>query len=448
MSWNLLYTIDFLAFLLFAVSYYRHCYRRGYRIDFWHSQLFLFFVFPNMVMLPFARNELNALIVGRDLGGIVDVTPTVFAIDMTGFLALYVGGFLWRLRLGAGIRKAAGDLLQLGPRCSMMLMSSRDVLISLSLLCFCLQGLMLALYFSHEGFGFNLRAYTFANPGVRPLSQITALTTVVIASHCLARYFDTKEKSLLACTILLSLGLTFFGQRTTIALIFINVVLCYMVKLRDKISLLKILTTFSGLVALGLYLGNVREGEYSIAEFLASLAFLALYGNTFCDLRDFAWIYAHWDHQLWLGKTYLAGLATFVPRGLSDFRATWSFGIATDWTVGLDVELHPGLKPGLFGESFFNFGWLGAIVTGLIFGLLLRRVDIDVRAAVSGSRPSIMRAFSSTMLLAVANVFNTSLELPAIYALCGTYMLAWLLLQVRALFFGRSTGRGILRLTP
>jgi len=259
------------------------------------------------------------------------------------------------------------------------------------------------------------------------------MTTVVVASHCLARYIETKEKVLLVCTILLSLGLTFFGQRTNIALIYINVVLCYVVGLRDRISLFKILAGFGGLVALGLYLGNVRDGEYSISAFFASLAFLALYGNTFCDLRDFAWIYAHWNHQLWWGKTYLAGLAAFVPRGISDFRATWSFGIATDWTVGLDTELHPGLKPGLFGESFFNFGWLGAIATGIIFGFILRRVDMDTKAGMSNARPSMMRAFSSTMLLAAANCFNTSLELPTIYSLCGIYLLAWLSLRARAL---------------
>ncbi len=56
MSWNLLYVLDAFSISLFAISYYLNCYRRGYRIDIWHSQLFLICVLPNMIMLPFAKS--------------------------------------------------------------------------------------------------------------------------------------------------------------------------------------------------------------------------------------------------------------------------------------------------------------------------------------------------------------------------------------------------------
>ena len=109
--------------------------------------------------------------------------------------------------------------------------------------------------------------------------------------------------------------------------------------------------------------------------------------------------------------------------------------MATDLTVGLDAELHPGLKPGLFGEGFFNFGLLGVVAVGILFGAILRRVDLDVKAAMREERPSMRKAFSSTMLLTVAGCFNTSLGLPALYALGGVYTLAWVLLEIRALIW-------------
>ncbi len=433
MSWNVLYIIDLFSISLFAISYYRNCYRKGYRVDIWHAQLMLFCVVPYMLMLPFTRSELNSLVVGRDFAGFVAAVPAVFPITIAGFIAIFLGGSLWNLRVGMGARKAAAQLLNLGPQCSMMLMSSRSVLVFLSLLCFLCQALTLAAYFASSGFGFDLRAYTFSHPGIRPVVQIVALSSVVIASHCLARYVELREKVLLACTLLLSFGLAFFGQRTNIALVFINVALCYLVQRRNRISLFRIITLTTILIALVFYLGNVREGKYSLGDFFASIAFLAFYGNNFCDLRDFAWIYSDWNHRFWLGKTYLAGLATFVPRGASEFRGTWSFGIATDWTVGLDTQLHPGLKPGQFGEAFFNFGWLGAIGVGLVFGFILRRVDTDVKAALQPSHPSMIRAFASTMLLSVAVCFNSSLALPSLYALFGIYILAWFCLRVLAL---------------
>ena len=439
MSWNWLYVLDACTIGLFAISYYLNCYCKGYRADFWHAQLLFFCVVPYMIMLPFTRNELNALVVGRDFAGFVAAVPIVFPMTIVGFLAIYLGGSLWSFQFGVGARKALIHLLDTGPRCSLMLMSSRTVLVLLSLLCFTSQAGMLALYFDSSGFGFDLRAYTFAHPAIRPIAQIIALSSVVIASHCLARYVERKEKVLLVCTFLLTLGLVFFGQRGNLALVYMNVALCYLVQRRSRISLFRIISWTAALVGIVFYLGNVRAGQYSLTEFFASIAFLAFYGNNFCDLRDFAWMYSDWNHKFWLGKTYLAGLATFVPRGASAFRGMWSFGIATDWTVGLDTQLHPGLKPGQFGEAFFNFGWPGVIAVGLIFGIILRRVDTDVKAALQPPRPSMMKAFASTMLISVAVCFVTSLALPALYALCGVYLLAWFLLRAQALAILRQS---------
>lgn len=433
LSWRELYSLDAAALLLFAVSYYRNCYRQGYGIDFWHGQLLLFCIGPYFLTLFFITNPLNAVIVGSDFTRVTSAVPQVFFIVIIGYAFVVIGGNLWSFGLGVGARKAAVRALDVVPRCSLMLMSSWDLLVLLAMVCLCLQGALLLLYFSHNGFGFDLRAYTFDHPGVRPLAQITALSSVIVASHCLARYADTRELSLLLCTMLLSFGLLFFGQRGNIFAIFMNIGLCYVLRLRKRVSLAKVFLGVSLLVVLVLYLGNAREGKYSLGEFLGSLFFLLLYGNTFTDLRDFSWVYSGWNHVLWLGRTYLAGLVTFLPRGASDFRATWSFGIATGWTVGLDTESHPGLKPGLFGEAYFNFGWVGVLALGLLYGAVLRRVDIDVKAAMRARRPMMVKAYSSTTLLIVVSCAVTSLTLPLLYALIGVYLFAWVYLRAKDL---------------
>src|SRR5438270_8060412 len=169
-SWNALYVIDVFAIAWFAVSYYRNCYRMGYRIDFWHANLFLLCVFPNMIMLPFAKSELNVLVLGRDLYSVIEVLPTVFLITLAGYFAVLVGGSLWRIHSGIGVRQTAIQVLEIIPRASMMLMSSRGVLVFHSALCFALQMGILSLYFSQSGFAFDLRSFTFANPALRPLA--------------------------------------------------------------------------------------------------------------------------------------------------------------------------------------------------------------------------------------------------------------------------------------
>jgi len=431
-SWTAVYALSIAGVAAFGISYYRNCYRLGYRIDLWHSHLFLFCVFPYMLMLPFARGELNEVIVGQDLTRVVAAVPHVFLMAMAGYFAALCGGSLWSLQLGAGIRATAGAILNKGPRYSEMLMSSASLLIFLSVLCVLAQLGLVAVYFSNSGFGFNLRAYTFENPSIRPISQIIALCSMVVISHSVARYLETREVSLLLSALLLTFGLLFFGQRGNLIFAYMNVAICSLIRRRSSISLFRVGIVTLGVLGLVFYLGNVRQGIYSLSEFFTSLVFLAFYGNNFCDLRDFAWIYSHWNHALWMGKTYLAGLATFLPRSVSQFRGIWSFGVATDWTVGLDTELHPGLKPGEFGEAFFNFGLPGVVIAGFLIGILVRRADRVAKQSHSGPQPSMIRAFASTMLITLALCINTSLGIPALYALIGMYVVGGLWIRIRA----------------
>jgi oligosaccharide repeat unit polymerase len=440
---NLLYGLDLAAIALFAISYFRNCFRRGYRIDFWHAELFLLCVFPNMIMLPFARSELNIIVLGRDLDAVIAAVPTVFLITLLGYFAILLGGKLWRLRAGLGLRRAIAHVLDIVPRCSMMLMSSRTVLVMQAGICLLLQFLILALYFSASGFAFDLRAYTFENPTLRPVALIISDYSIVIASHCLARYVDTKEKILLLCTLVLTFGLVFFGARGNLLAIYMSVLLCYFVKMRNKISFLRIAAVTGAIVVVGFYLGSLRTGAYSAGGFFGTFIDMVFYGNTFSDLRDFAWVYSAWDHVFWGGKTYLAAILSFVPRFASHFRDTWAMGAMTAATAGFDPEVHPGLRPGIFGEGFFNFGLPGAIAIGLMLGVVLRRVDLDVKHALSSPRSSMMQAFASTMLLGVATTFAVSAGFSGLYTLAAIYVFSWFCVSIERFFHPRSVIREI-----
>ena len=113
--------------------------------------------------------------------------------------------------------------------------------------------------------------------------------------------------------------------------------------------------------------------------------------------------------------------AAFVPRFASQFRDTWGLGVVTASTVGFDPQVHPGLRPGYFGEGFFNFGLFGVVVVGLMLGIVVRRVDLDVKSSFASSRPSMMKAFASTMLLGIAGSFAVSAGFSGLYILAGVY---------------------------
>lgn len=428
MSWGLLYILDALAIALFVLSYYRNCYRQGYRIDFWHEQLFLLCVLPNMLMLPFANNILNGLILGRDYTAVVAAIPDVFLLTMLGYISVIIGGSLWNLQLGAGIRSTTIRVLDIVPRCSMMLMRSRSILVFQTAICLLLQVLILGIYFAHNGFGFDLREYTFANPELRPIALVISGYSIIIASHCLARYIDLKERVLLICTLLLTIGMVFFGARSNILYIYLNVLICYLIRIRDRVSLLRIATLISAIIIIGLYLGKVRAGQYSLGDFFSVLVAALLFGNTFSDLRDFGWVYALWDHKFWIGKTYIAAITSFVPRFASEFRDTWGLGVATARTLGLDPHVHPGVRPGAFGEGYFNFGFFGVVGIGLLIGVVVRRIDIDVKRSLLPPHSSMRRAFASTMLITVVSAVSISAGFSGLYVLAGIYLFSWLCL--------------------
>jgi oligosaccharide repeat unit polymerase len=245
---------------------------------------------------------------------------------------------------------------------------------------------------------------------------------------------DTKEKILLLCTLALTGGLVFFGARGNLVAIYINVLLCYFIMLRNRVSLFRVVTLIALVTIFGFYLGSARAGDFSLAGFFATFVTLLLYGNTFSDLRDFAWVYSAWDHAFWGGKTYLAAIMSFVPRFASHFRDTWAMGAATASTVGFDPQVHPGLRPGVFGEGYFNFGLAGVVAIGLMLGFILRRVDTDVKRALALPKPSMMQAFASTMLLNISGCIAISAGFSGIYTLAAIYLFSWFCLSVERIF--------------
>jgi oligosaccharide repeat unit polymerase len=241
---------------------------------------------------------------------------------------------------------------------------------------------------------------------------------------------DKREKVLLVCTILLSVGLIFFGSRSNILGVYMTVLICYLVKLRSRISLFRIFRLAFIIIAVVLYLGNVRAGRYSLWTFFAGVIFLVFFGNTFSDLRDFAWVYSAWNHAFWSGKTYLAGFMAFIPRFLSEYRDTWSIGVVTATTAGFDPQEHPGLRPGVFGEGFFNFGPLGVVVVGLMLGIVARRVDTDIKVALAAPQPSMMKAYASTGLAGIVSCVALSVGFSGLYTFAVIFFFSWLCLSV------------------
>ena len=439
---SVLYAIDAIVVVLFCVSYYRNCYRQGFRIDLWHWTLFLQHILPTFLLFPFAFSDVNEVVIGGLLKGAQREGNLAFAISLTGFLAVLFGAFLFRLRLGVGLRGTTRRVLAWIPRQSYLLASSRTTLAVHVAVVLLLDVICLRMYFSAQGFGFNFRSYYLTEPSIRALANFTLAYATIICSHCFARYLEKREKSVLLWVFLIAGGLIFFGARSALFFSLLSPALVYLVLMRTRVGILRIAAfALAGLLAAFL-LDVLRTG--AVASTILLIGFYILYGNTFSDLRDFGVVLSVWDGGLLWGKTYLSALMSFVPRFLSPFRDQWSLGVVTATLAGFDPSEHPGLRPGRFGEAYLNFGLVGVIVMGLVYGIVLREINNRTRALadLDSGKPKAIEAFSWVTLLfvldnlSVSSGFATNYVLAVIFLI--SFVLRWLTAQLsRNLLYSR-----------
>ena len=145
-------------------------------------------------------------------------------------------------------------------------------------------------------------------------------------------------------------------------------------KSRSKWKLMaqfKIFIIIPFLIAIGLLMLIVRQGGmFNIEDIRREF----IYGNTFSDIRDGAYVLRGYKNifksDLLFGKTYLAGLLTFMPSKILAFKNTWLYGnFTTHYLFGWVG--HNGLRGGNVLEAFLNFGFVGVIIFSIIQGWIL-----------------------------------------------------------------------------
>ncbi|MCV9884694.1 O-antigen polymerase [Metabacillus halosaccharovorans] len=222
------------------------------------------------------------------------------------------------------------------------------------------------------------RSFGMANESLRPIANLFYSLCTFFIVITLTYYNQTKLLPILLLTIIVGLFLTTSGTRggllwTLVMFFFIYYNLYFDDKKKANYSKLFI----KGILVLfvAIYVGDARTGQYNLIVSITNTFEKVFYGNNFSDLRDFSWVMAYWNQEFLHGKTMLSGYLAFIPSAIFPFREQWSLGYFTVSTVGFDPSVHPGLRPGIFGESFFNFGILGVCSIGFIMGFIINSIS-------------------------------------------------------------------------
>jgi oligosaccharide repeat unit polymerase len=418
------------AFIVhFWWSYYRNCYRKGYTMDLWHFTL-LFNLFIIHIMLPFSRSDLNVFALGGNVRRMQAYVTQAYLISAFGYVGILLGGSLWRIHLGLGLRKLISQLVEIPTRGSMLLLRSKSLLLVHGVVAIGILTLVLAYYFKIAGFNMNLRGLLFVVPALRPIAQFAAFYSAFIASYCLARYYVYREFSMLCVILLILSGLLFFGERSGILSVVMLTITVLFIRLGRRLKIAWFIGGIFFAAILSVVLDALRQPHFSLATAAVGSLVSIFYGNSFSDTRDFALVLSFWNgHHFW-GMTYLAGIIAFVPRFLSPFRDTWALGVVTATMAGFSPLEHPGLRVGIFGEAFLNFGLMGVFVLSLTIGAATRLIDLRMKQAATTLPPSDIRIFSYPIALLAIGVFENSSTASTFYSIMLVLIVTWFMRRI------------------
>lgn len=399
--------------LHFVWSYYRNCYRKGFRIDIWHYSL-VQMLFVTSVMLPFNRSPLNMLSFSPMLfRHALPYVDEAFLISALGYGSTIVGGSLWRLRLGVGLRATYSDLLNQPGRIALVMLRSPRLLIVAGAVAFVLMSAIILFYFSVAGFGLNVESLLLVRPELRPIAQFAAFIGVSIGAFALGRFEVRRERSMLLLSALLGATLFFYGGRSFLLGLAQLPLLVWLMRRRTRLKLIHLAFIAIAGLTLSVLLDALRH-RLAVGSAILHAGAAIAFGNSFSDTRDFALVLSFWDRSFFLGRTYLAGLIAFIPRVISPFRDKWAAGVVTATIVGLNPREHAGMRIGNSGEAYLNFGLPAVVLLGLFSGSVLRFVDMRVKEAVVHS-PRDVRAYSYFFISSFVAVLVNSVSFSSVY---------------------------------
>lgn len=223
----------------------------------------------------------------------------------------------------------------------------------------------------------------------RPTAHVFNSLAVVAMTVTLVEGYRRRSPLLTAAGAAITLGMVGFGTRKITVGTMLYYAAMRLIHTRSRrvifMGTLAVLTVLA-LITAALAVEALRNEELS-GERMALAPVHFMFGNNLSELRDFAWILAGWDGDFLRGKTYISGLLAFIPSFILPDRTEFGWGRFSTHAAGLDGGVHPGLRPTVFAEAYFNFGLPGALLFGVFLGAFFGRVSAFADRALREGDP-------------------------------------------------------------
>lgn len=399
---NCLFIIHFIYF--WYVNYQRY----GWKMDFWTLITGRFFLIHIFLMFPFNGSNRNLLSLDiSEINQVQQYLEFAYIISTVGYISIYFGRALYsskHLYLDY-LFKPLSRVIEKNIKTPLAV----NLLSIISLLL-----LAVVIYFQVKTNRIlDPRSFFQANGFWRPLYNacltLFPLAILFVGLNCLNKG-GLMRWSYFTLLVIMSV---FLGTRMATLEPLLLLFFFYCIKNNAKINLKRIVIVATLFIYSTILLLNFRSNEvkrqYSNNEINA-----ILYGNTFSDTRDLAYLIANWDKEFLWGKTYTAGLISFIPRQFSEHREKWALGIFTARITNYDSKTFPGFRPGFFGEAYFNFGFAGVILLGTITGYLLRYMDLKIKNIIV-NKDDVIQSYAVSVPWFIIGALSISIGFTAFY---------------------------------
>lgn len=402
--------------------------RRGEVWSFFHSFWLFSLVIPTCFSGLYASSLRNKETIGGVIEGLMPWTDRAFFLSCIGGLGAFAGHF-WAVHRCSGRPFILKTLNRV--KISLEIFEGKKVIFG-GLIFFALVflGVLAYLFGLNTLLTFGLRGafLGYGSDGVlRPVYNFLFSGLIPFAFILVTLAFRRYRSvwPYLGLFLLIAVG-AMAGTRGAVLWPLVTGILIWIIVARSKILLILGALVSPFVLLAAIFLGQLRSGDADISHTIDVASYNLKYGNEFSDVRDLGWILSGWDGEYRMGRTYAAASLSFVPSEYLPWRRYNGMVWQMTGPLGLMDSGHAGLRPGVFGEAYLNFGLFGCVVMGFFLGCFSTRLDLNLLIIGSDRNLRIGYVCAAHLIWVLAYMFSNTSGFFAFYSLVLCYFLCFL----------------------
>ncbi|TXG37154.1 O-antigen polymerase [Seonamhaeicola maritimus] len=177
--------------------------------------------------------------------------------------------------------------------------------------------------------------------------------------------------------VFITMSLFFTAKRGQLFFpVFISII-SYLIYKRKSLRLAIVGSGFLIIAAISRNFSKLINGQFNLEDITMSLS-----TSFFVSVRELTrvlYFFESGSNSFLYGKTYIAGLFSFIPTSINSLKADYSYMRYTSIISNQNPDDFGGMRSTYLGEAYVNFGFLGVIICPIIFALIIYMFHLFIK---------------------------------------------------------------------